>query len=330
MGRDIRLNIEEENVFSRDEIGDITIFENEYGMVFSGGGAKGAYQAGAIKALYECGLLSRVTFAAGSSIGAINMCLLSQDNPSDGIELWDSVRLLDIIDIDVKLIDGKEGFSNREGLVNIINNNIDLEKIIKGKINCYATLSEFDGDMTTPKAKYIHLNEYEPEKIIEILLASSALPIVYEPVHIDGITYKDGGITDNLPIKPLYDRGVRKFIIVSLSHTKQVPVEKYKDAEFIIIRPSISLGDLVDGTLNFSKVDIKKREKLGYYDTVRTLKYYNTPVSKTIDFDEFIKENAKNDLSIINTEMICEKEQNNFEGKKNKINAIMEKYGIKE
>lgn len=317
-------------MFHKEEIGDKSILEKEYGIVMAGGGAKGAYQAGAIKALAECELLNRVRFASGSSIGAINMCLLSQDNPKDGIQLWNRINPLDIIDVDVKLIDGKEGFSSRSGLVDIIRKNIDLEKIITGNIQYYATVSAFRKSIAAPIAKYIHLNEYEPEQIIDILLASSALPIVYEPVDIEGVIYKDGGLTDNLPILPLYEKGVRNFIIILLSHTKKVPVEDYPDARFIIIRPSISLGDLFEGTLNFSRDEILLREKLGYYDCIRTLKYDNTPASKAVDFEEFMEQKAQNDLSMIQTELMYEKSQKNFNKKLNKIESILAKYGVED
>lgn len=315
-------------MFHKEEIGDKSILENEYGIVLAGGGAKGAYQAGAIKALVECGLSGCIQFASGSSIGAINMCLLSQENPKEGVRLWNSIEPLDIIDIDVKLIDGKEGFSSRSGLVDIIRKNIDLERIITGKIQYYAAVSAFHKDNTTPTAQYIHLNQYEPEQIIDILLASSALPLVYEPVDIEGVVYKDGGLTDNLPIRPLYEKGIRHFIILLLSHAKKVPVDKYPDADFIVVRPSVALGDLFEGTLNFSKDEILLREKLGYYDCVRTLKYYNTPISKKSDFEKYMAENAKNDLSIIKTELMYEKSQKNFDKKMNKISSIMERYGI--
>ena len=47
------------------------------GLVLEGGGAKGAFQCGAIKALYDNGY----TFdgVAGTSIGAINAAILAQD-----------------------------------------------------------------------------------------------------------------------------------------------------------------------------------------------------------------------------------------------------------
>ena len=42
----------------------------EYGLVFDGGGARGAYQIGAWKALREAGV--KVCAVAGTSVGALN------------------------------------------------------------------------------------------------------------------------------------------------------------------------------------------------------------------------------------------------------------------
>lgn len=61
-----------------------------YGLVLAGGGAKGAYQIGAWKAMRELG----VTFDAitGVSIGAINGALIAQGDFDRAVELWNRAR----------------------------------------------------------------------------------------------------------------------------------------------------------------------------------------------------------------------------------------------
>ena len=49
--------------------------EMKVGLVLSGGGAKGAYQVGVLKALLELG--ARVDMVAGASIGALNGAVLA-------------------------------------------------------------------------------------------------------------------------------------------------------------------------------------------------------------------------------------------------------------
>ena len=50
----------------------------EYGIVLEGGGAKGAYQIGAWRALREAGI--RIKGAAGTSVGALNGALICMDD----------------------------------------------------------------------------------------------------------------------------------------------------------------------------------------------------------------------------------------------------------
>ena len=46
--------------------------EDSIGLVLSGGGAKGAFQAGVWKAMNELGLAERVRVISGTSVGALN------------------------------------------------------------------------------------------------------------------------------------------------------------------------------------------------------------------------------------------------------------------
>ena len=59
----------------------------EYGLVLSGGGSRGAYQIGVLKALEEMGIMKNVTAIAGISIGALNAALYIEG----GIERIESV-----------------------------------------------------------------------------------------------------------------------------------------------------------------------------------------------------------------------------------------------
>jgi Patatin-like phospholipase len=46
-------------------------------LVFSGGGGKGAYEAGAMLALFDCGIVS-YSVIGGTSVGALNAALCQQ------------------------------------------------------------------------------------------------------------------------------------------------------------------------------------------------------------------------------------------------------------
>ena len=56
------------------------------GIALEGGGARGAYQAGAYMALKECGIKPKMI--AGTSIGALNAALMVQGDLDKMIDLW--------------------------------------------------------------------------------------------------------------------------------------------------------------------------------------------------------------------------------------------------
>ena len=61
----------------------------EYGIVLEGGGAKGAYQVGAWKALKEAGI--RIKGVAGTSVGALNGALICMDDFSKAERIWENI-----------------------------------------------------------------------------------------------------------------------------------------------------------------------------------------------------------------------------------------------
>lgn len=59
----------------------------EYGLVLEGGGAKGAYQIGAWKAMREAGV--KIKGIAGTSVGALNGALICMDDLTNAEKVWE-------------------------------------------------------------------------------------------------------------------------------------------------------------------------------------------------------------------------------------------------
>ena len=72
--------------------------EKEYGLVLEGGGARGAYQIGAWKALKEAGI--SIKGIAGTSVGALNGALVCMDDLKRAEEIWDNISYSRIMDVD--------------------------------------------------------------------------------------------------------------------------------------------------------------------------------------------------------------------------------------
>lgn len=296
--------------------------DRTWGLVLAGGGGKGAYQVGVIKALAEQGWQDSIVGVAGSSIGALNAVLFAQKDVEKMEKIWNEVRPADILDIDLSVREireeleekyaafrtflesvsleeylkkaAQEGICSREGLEDIIRHKVDLEKVRNSRVNIYATIAHMKDGI--PKAEYCLLNGKKEEEIIPILLASSALPVVYDAVKIDGVLYRDGGIADNVPCKPLQDEGIENLIVVRLKEGMVQPTAFEPEKGYQLeICPSHDLGDFISGTINFEHENILYRIALGYYDTVcilRELELANkgTP-SNWMDFKMHMLEN---------------------------------------
>ena len=125
-------------------------------------------------------------------------------------------------------------------MIEIINKHVSLSYISNSSIKCYATCCK----IPTLKETYFSLNKEDEQIITSILLASSALPLIFEPEEINGERYIDGGVKDNIPILPLYHDGYRNFIIVHLNPDEIINYEQFSDANIIEIVPRKVLVNL--------------------------------------------------------------------------------------
>ena len=244
---------------------------SKLGLVFSGGGGKGAYQIGVWKALEEIGLAEKVKAVAGTSVGALNALLFAQKNFSLAEHLWLHIRQEDILRIDTELISKilreapvavppalfekcinffrSRGLWSREGLIRMIQTSLDAGVITASATKLYAActdvtdipsitrpimiLTHYLLDRTIPEgtARYFRLNDCSVGQMQTILLASSAIPILFHAEKIDGRVYYDGGLMDNVPILPVYNEGCDVILVVQLDATTVLEREQFQDAE---------------------------------------------------------------------------------------------------
>ncbi|MDE7425867.1 MAG: patatin-like phospholipase family protein [Lachnospiraceae bacterium] len=273
--------------------------ERKWGLVLAGGGGKGAYQIGVFKAIFEYGLEEQIVAVSGSSIGALNGALFAQGDVALMESVWKGIEPAEILDVQATGTDlmetlqekfnvfgeflgsislneylkkaKEEGICSREGLLKILEEEIDLQKVIHNSKKIFATIASMENSI--PVAKYCLLNGKTEEEIKKILLASSALPVVYDAVDINGVFYRDGGLADNVPATPIIRQGIENLIVVQLK-PKDIRIGRNEDGlvNYLEISPSHSLGDFVTGTIDFTHHNILYRMSLGYYDAMRMLK----------------------------------------------------------
>lgn len=257
-----------------------------YGLALEGGGAKGAYHIGALKAIKECGF--EVGAVAGTSIGSFNGAMFAQGDFEKLYDLWSNASISMIIDLDDnevkkatrKKIDidsikywsqfFKESISNKgidtSKLKELYEKNINEKKLRKSKIDFgLVTVS-----LTDKKPLCVYKEDIEDGKVAEYLLASSYLPVFKKNKIIDEKFYIDGGLYDNCPISMLVDKGYTDIIEI---RTGAIGIPKKVDREELniyTIYPSKDTGSILISDNNL----IKNNIQMGYYDAIRVFKGY--------------------------------------------------------
>ena len=207
----------------------------EYGLVFDGGGARGAYQIGAWRALSEAGV--KISAVAGTSVGALNGALVCMGDLEKAGHIWKEMVFSRVMDVDDELMeqffDGEasireilkglwkklaDGGIDITPLKELIHEVVDEEKIRKcGKEFCLLTFSVSD-------MKELDLSiEDIPEGLLEDFLLASAYLLGFKNEPLHGKTYIDGGAVNNVPTASLLKRGYKDLIQVRIFGPGRVP-----------------------------------------------------------------------------------------------------------
>ena len=188
-----------------------------YGLILAGGGAKGAYQIGAWRAMRELGV--QIEAIAGVSIGAINGALIAQGDFESTLELWNNVEVKDGIHIDAQLKSPENlfSFSNLPQIFHevIKNGGVDVtpaRDLIARYVHEDAVrasgipLGLVTFQLSSMKPVEVFLDEIEDGQLIDYLMLSARFPGLQNESP-DGAKYLDGGVYDNAPVGMLRKRG---------------------------------------------------------------------------------------------------------------------------
>ena len=265
------------------------------GLALEGGGAKGAFHFGVVKAYLEEGY--QFQGIAGTSIGALNGAIIAQGDFEAGYRMWQKMNNSMLFDLEQtemeklinKKIDKKTFIYLTTKLKDIIENKgidtskirgilddiIDEDKLRRSPVD-FAIVT-----VSIPDLKPLELYKEDIPKgeLIAYLMASANFP-VFKIQPIEGKYYIDGGFYDNCPINLLARKGYKEIIAVrtlSLGVTRKVEDNSIKVTSIV---PSDGLGKI----LNFDKNVIESNLKMGYYDAMRVIKnlagrkYYIKPL----------------------------------------------------
>jgi NTE family protein len=224
--------------------------------VLSGGGARGAYEAGVIAGIVD--ILAgqgrnRAPFSifTGTSVGAINATWLAAHadrpdmNVSGLLERWRSLELREHLRISPMrfLWPSRAGerlgrsFIDPRALEDLVqthipfrrlHDNIDkgiVEALVIAALNIASTKTTMFAEVA-PTASFIPSRDPRREgSLTEIecghVLASAAIPLVFPARKIGSEHYCDGGIRFNTPLAPAIRSGADRLVVVSALHREE-------------------------------------------------------------------------------------------------------------
>jgi len=173
---------------------------------------------------------------------------------------------------------GVLGSLQRYGMVDprklepILDRWVDLGGVLDQTAPLFVTAYRMPGlDLPKGRPVWFRLQDYEKGEARRILFASMSLPLLFPPVHMEGEFYRDGGMADWAPIRPLYEAGLKRIVVVSVKSSFICSRDDYPDCKILVIKPDRSLGRFPVATLRFTETAVKKWMELGYADASRIL-----------------------------------------------------------
>lgn len=243
------------------------------GVALSGGGARGFAHAGALKALEEAGYKPDVI--AGVSAGSVAGVLYAAGLPPEEIlTLFSKVKFTDFCTFNIK---NGEGVFSLNKFKKFIEKSTGVNRIEDLKIPMYIGATDLDKGIPA---------QFHSGPIGERVVASCSIPIIFNPVKIDGVHYVDGGVLRNLPAWIIRDKcekligvncsplnGFRYkksfFEIAMRTYNLMAKSNQFDDMEMcdhVIITPELA------GYQVFNLKDISKVFLSGYAATHRAIK----------------------------------------------------------
>ncbi|MEI8224596.1 MAG: patatin-like phospholipase family protein [Bacteroidota bacterium] len=162
------------------------------GLVLSGGGARGFAHLGLIQALNDAGIYPDVI--SGTSAGALAGVLYADGHtPKEIHKIMNSGSRLDFLRPALP----REGLLQIGGVIKILKNCLRSKTFEELKIPLYVSAT----DLNNGKVVYFSTGD-----LLDPVIASASIPVLFRPVMINNICYVDGGVLDNLPVKPIENK----------------------------------------------------------------------------------------------------------------------------
>jgi len=254
------------------------LIPSETALVLGGGGAKGAYELGAMQALDSLGI--RAGHAYGTSIGAINAAMYAQNTLEAADELWATLQLSDVVTSEsIALAEEAENmFSRPDKILDFVTRNAQkkgvnpapllglLKRYIHEDVIRKSTVRFGLVATRFPSLSMVQrqIGDMEAGTLTDWLMASCSCFPAFPMKSIGEHRYIDGGFSDNVPVEMAVRAGARHIIAIDIGRSR-AHSQYDRRPNITYIRTSHPLG----GLLSFDPERSARNRILGFNDTLR-------------------------------------------------------------
>ncbi|OXY83747.1 patatin [Oceanimonas doudoroffii] len=181
-------------------------------LVLAGGGSLGAVQVGMLQALLEHGF--RADMVVGASVGAINGAYFAARPHRRGVEeladIWLALRSEDVFPIHTfsalkSLLLGQNHLVQADALGHLLERRLPVSRIEDTELPLHIVATELLTGQETVLSN---------GPLLEALLASAAIPVVYPHREIAGKALVDGSVASNTPIASAVALGAERLVVL--------------------------------------------------------------------------------------------------------------------
>jgi NTE family protein len=183
--------------------------------VLAGGGSLGAVQVGMMQALAKRGVTADMV--VGSSVGALNGAFYAGDPTPSGVErlagIWRGLRRRDVFPMTWRTLLGfvwrRDFLISHDGIRRLIDAYIPYRNLEDAALPVHIVTTDIiTGDSIV----------FSDGPAAEAIVASTAIPGAFSPVHYRDHYLSDGAVSSNTPVRVAVKKGARRLIILPTGH----------------------------------------------------------------------------------------------------------------
>lgn len=198
-------------------------------LIISGGGSRGAFAVGAIKALRDRQMLD-FDLVAGSSTGALIVPLVVTREIDTLIQIYSNTTTDQVVRkrfLPWALLFGDSLFDTAPlaGLIQSFLPDSKAHSVLNSETKIFLATTELqsgkvmyfsNGESPHPDVDSSFMKMTSPHMLRKVMLASSNQPIFMPPISINGRQFMDGGLRDISPVKVALLSGIPEITIIDM------------------------------------------------------------------------------------------------------------------